>query len=154
LSTACTRADCRTWLETCGNGELASGEATIQATSSTAADDTTAPATESTILAGSQVTRDRTARPTAPARICPSSAPASTTTSAANTRVMLDPSMRSATGPDSCAPITAPPRKPRIEVEETSSPCRKPDRANSSASAISTRSTTDTAQPRTVIVPT
>ena len=104
MSTACTSADCRTWLDTCGNGELASGEATIQATSSTAADDTTAPATESTILAGSQVTRERSARPAAPARICPSSAPASTTTSAANTRVTLDPSIRSATGPDSCAP--------------------------------------------------
>ena len=82
-----------------GNGELASGEATIQATSSTEAAETTAPATESTILAGSQVTRVRSARPAAPARICPSSAAARTTTSAANTRVTLEPSIRSATGP-------------------------------------------------------
>src|SRR5688572_7649496 len=109
--------------------------------------ETTAPATESTILAGSQVTFRRIARPIAPARIWPSRAPARTTTSAANTRVTLPPSIRSATGWDSCAPITAPPRKPTIEVAETRRPCRKPERANSRARAISTRSTTDIAIP-------
>ena len=86
-STACTSADCRTWLDTGGNGDLASGDATIHATSSTAAAETTAPAIESTTFAGSQVTRDRSARPTAPATIWPSRAPARTTTSAAKTRV-------------------------------------------------------------------
>ena len=89
----------RTWPATTGKGELASGEAIIQATSSTEAAETTAPATESTIFAGSQVTRERRARPAAPARICPSRAAARTTTSAANTRVTLEPLIRSATGP-------------------------------------------------------
>src|SRR3954454_19019710 len=143
-STACTSADCRTWLETDGNGELASGEATIHATSSTAAAETTAPATESTTFAGSQVTWERRARPAAPATIWPSNAPARTTTSAAKTRVTVEPSIRSATAPDSWAPSTAPPRNPTIDVAETSSPCRKPERANSSARPISTRSTKDT----------
>src|SRR5688572_8352574 len=153
-STDWTSADWRTWAATVGNGELASGEATIHATSRTAIAETTAPATESTILAGSQVTRVRSARPAAPARICPSSAPASTTTRAAKTRVMLDPSIRSATGPDSWAPSTAPTTNPTMEVAETRRPRRKPERANSSARAISTRSTTDTRQLRTVMVPT
>jgi hypothetical protein len=153
-STAWTSADWRTWPATVGNGEVASGEATIQATSRTATADTTAPAAESTILAGSQVTFPRSARPAAPARIWPSSAPASTTTRAAKTRVTLEPSTRSATGPESWAPSTAPTTNPTIEVAETSSPRRNPDSAKSSASAISTRSTTDTDQPRTVMVPT
>src|SRR4051812_6974773 len=143
-STACTSADCRTWLATCGNGELASGVATIQATSRTAAADSTAPATESTILAGSQVTRLRTARPTAPASTCPSRAPARTTTSAANTRVTLEPLIRSATGPDSCAPSTAPPKNPRNEAAETIRPWRNPEKANSSARRMRMRSTIDT----------
>ena len=45
-STACTSAEFFTWLETWGNGALASGVATIQATSSTATAESTAPATE------------------------------------------------------------------------------------------------------------
>src|SRR4051812_43485074 len=143
-STAWTSADWRTWLATCGNGELASGEATIQATRRTAAAESTAPATASTIFAGSQVTRRRTARPTAPASTCPNRAPASTTTSATNTRVTLEPLIRSATKPDSCAPSTAPPKKPRNEAAETIRPWRKPEKANSSASTMRMRSTIDT----------
>jgi hypothetical protein len=133
---------------------VASGDATIHATRRTAAAETKAPATASTSLAGSQVTRRRIARPMAPARIWPSSAPASTTTSAANTRVTVEPSIWSATGRDSCAPSTAPARNPRMDVAETISPCRNPDSAKRRASAMSTRSTTDTSYPLTVMVPT
>ena len=143
-STACTSADCRTWLDTWGNGELASGEATIQATSSTAADETTAPATESTILAGSQVTRERSARPAAPARICPSSAPASTTTRAANTRVTLDPSMRSATRPGQLRARARPrPGTRGSRWRRPAAPAGSRRGRTTGRGAISTRSTTD-----------
>ena len=144
-STACTSADWRTWLDTCGNGELASGEATIHATSSTAAAETTAPATESTIFAGSQVTRERSARPDRAGD------------DLAQQRPGQDDDERGE-HPGDAGPVdpvgdrarTAARRAPRrrgsptIEVAETSSPWRNPERANSSARAISTRSTTDT----------
>ena len=54
-------------------------------------------------------------------------------------------SRRSGRPPARTAGRRAPRRRgsPTIEVAETSSPCRKPERANSSASAISTRSTKD-----------
>jgi hypothetical protein len=122
---------------------LASGVATIQATSSTAVADSTAPATESTTSAGCHVTRRRTARPMAPASTCPRSAAARTTTSAAKTRVVAVPSRRSATGRDSWAPSTAPPKKPKKEVAETMTPWRNPEKAKTSASPMRTRSTID-----------
>jgi len=52
--------------------------------------------------------------------------------------VTLEPLIRSATGPLSCAPSTAPPKKPRKDAAETMRPCRKPEKLPRSPLAAKT----------------
>ena len=71
LSTACSTADRLTWLVTIANGAFTTADPISQAMSSTDSTLTAAPATESTNVAGRQLTRDRTAAPTAEASSWP-----------------------------------------------------------------------------------
>ena len=127
-STARIVTERRTWSDRVGNGANASGSATIQATSSTASTENSAPTTRSSCRAGCQVTLERS-RPATPTAInWPSKAKNSTQTIATGTCAAPWASARP-NGLASWAPIAAPPKKPAKDSPPSSAPLRKPPTA-------------------------
>jgi len=112
LSMTRSTAELFTWRDMTGKGAYATAVPISQAISSTAMALTPAPPTESTTVAGRQVSRDRIATPTPDASSWPIMAARNTTTMAATAcQAGFMVTERAIRGPNA-APIAPPPMKP------------------------------------------
>ena len=139
-STALSTCDPRTPDAMAGRLAVASGSATSQAATTTASACRTEPSVESTARKRSPVMRSRTRRPRNTPVVSPSTTSITTTATLTITRVFVL-LMPSASSGATRTPMIAPPSTPTNDSSATAMPCRHPEMAASSASAMTMRST-------------